>query len=85
MDEKAQVWPDFVDIIQVVSFDDLFHTELDPAGHTHDKADIPLRRQLNDLFQLPGPVRGAGDLPSGLVKGLKPERDFPGGDAAEVT
>src|SRR6185437_14409147 len=82
--EESQVWPDLMDIFQIVPLDDLFHAQLDPARYADQETDIPLRRQPDDFFQLFGPVLRTGDLFARFVERLKPERHFPGGDAAKI-
>src|SRR5581483_5391778 len=84
MYEKAQVGPDLMDIFEIITLDDLFHAQLDPARNAHQEADIPLRSQPHYFFQLFGPVARARDLFSRFVKRLEPEGDLTGGNAAEI-
>src|ERR1700709_2963057 len=85
MYEKAQVWPDLVNIFQIISLDDFLYTHLDPCRHTNDESDIPSRRLFYNLFQLARPVAGLGYLFAGLIKRTEPERYFLGRYSTEVT
>src|SRR5882672_4314028 len=84
MYKESQVGPDLMDIFQFVLFNYLLHTHLYPSRYAYYEADIPFGSQPHHFFELLRPIPGAGDLLTGFVKRLEPERNFPGRNAAEV-
>src|SRR5688572_26964004 len=83
--EKSQVRPDIVYGLQVVAGDHIFDTHLYPRRDPDNKTNIPMRRLLNDRFDLLVPITGPGNLFARSIKRGEPERHPLSCNATKVT
>src|SRR6266498_2221140 len=74
MNKKSKVGPYVVYRIQLVMFNNHFHTHLAPCRHANKVSNIPVGCFLNNLMELLIPVFDFCNAATGFIKCLKPER-----------